>query len=113
MKPQKPAEGILMSNDFGNTKTYIVTCDCCRSDCVHNVWVESDGSGTVSVTIYNKLKTRWWESSRWTLAWRLLTQGYLEYEADIMMSEQQALNYADTLKSAIKDVKKFKRGSRG
>jgi hypothetical protein len=34
--------------------------------------------------------------------------GYVEYEASIIMSEQQALNYAETLKSAIIDVKQFR-----
>jgi hypothetical protein len=38
----------------------------------------------------------------------LLTKGYVEYEANIIMTEQQALNYAETLKKAIKDVSAFK-----
>ena len=39
----------------------------------------------------------------------LLIKGYIEYEASIIMSEQQALNYSETLRSAIKDVKEFKK----
>jgi hypothetical protein len=39
----------------------------------------------------------------------LLTKGYIEYEASIIMSQQQALNYADTLKSAVKDVETFRK----
>jgi hypothetical protein len=109
MKTQTPAEGILQTRDWEDTKTYLVPCDCCGSDCVHNVWVSADGPGTISVTIYNKLKTKWWQFNRWQLVWRLLTTGYVEYEADILMSEQQALNYAETLKSAIKDVRTFKK----
>lgn len=112
MKIQKPAEGILMSRDYGDTKTYIVPCDCCGSDCVHNVWVSADGPGTISVTIYNKLKTKWWKFNRFQLIWTLLTKGYIEYEADILMTEQQALNYAETLKSAIKDVEEFKKAKK-
>jgi hypothetical protein len=38
----------------------------------------------------------------------LLTKGYVEYEANIIMTEQQALNYANVLTSATNDVKKFK-----
>jgi hypothetical protein len=39
--------------------------------------------------------------------WQLLTRGYVEYEASIIMTEQQALNYATTLLSAVADVKEF------
>jgi len=40
--------------------------------------------------------------------WCLLTRGYVEYEASIIMSEQAALNYAHTLISAVNDVKEFR-----
>jgi hypothetical protein len=40
--------------------------------------------------------------------WCLLTRGYVEYEASIIMTEQQALNYATTLLSAVDDVKEFR-----
>jgi hypothetical protein len=36
------------------------------------------------------------------------TKGYVKCETVITMTEQQALNYAETLKSAVKDVKEFK-----
>ena len=41
--------------------------------------------------------------------WALLTKGYVEYEADLIMNEQQAFNYAETLKKAVNDVKNFKK----
>jgi hypothetical protein len=106
-KAQKPAEGILLHKDWGDTKMYSVPCECCGNDCGHNVWVEADDCN-VSVTTYVKLKTKWWESNRFRIIWTLLTKGYVEYEASIMMTEQQALNYSETLKSAVKDVKLFK-----
>ena len=109
MKSQTPAQGILLTRDYGDTKTYLVPCDCCGSDCAHNVWVSADVLGTISVTIYNKLKTKWWKFNRIQIIWTLLTKGYVEYEADILMTEQQALNYAETLKTAIKDVEEFRK----
>jgi len=39
----------------------------------------------------------------------LLTKGVIEYEVALILREQQALNYAEALKKAIKDVKEFKR----
>lgn len=108
MKAQLPAEGILKRSDHGDTKTYAVSCQCCGSDCEHNVWVEAEDAG-ISVTTYTQQKTNFWSMTRWQHVWRLITQGYVGYEASIIMNEQQALNYAETLKSAIKDVKEFRK----
>lgn len=108
MKAQQPAEGILKRNDFGDSKSYAVSCQCCGSDCEHNVWVEAESAG-ISVTTYTQQKTNFWSMTRWQHIWQLLTQGYVEYEASIIMNEQQALNYAETLKSAVNDVKEFRK----
>jgi hypothetical protein len=107
MKAQKPAEGILLHNDYGDSKHYTLTCECCSTDCTHNVWIEADDTG-VSVTTYTKQKTQWWKRNRWQKIWTLLTRGYIEYEASIIMTEQQALNYAEVLRSACTDVKTFR-----
>ena len=108
MNYQIPAEGILKQGDWGDSKMYIVQCTCCGSDCEHNVWVEAEGTG-VTVTTYAKQKTKWWELNRFQIIWRLLTRGYVEYEASIIMTKQQALNYAETLKLAITDVEDFRK----
>ena len=104
---EKPAEGILKRNDWGNSKSYNVACNCCGSDCEHNVWVEADETG-VFVTTYTQQKTKWWSLNRFQIIWTLLTKGYIEYEASIIMTEQQTHNYANTLLSAVDDVKNFK-----
>lgn len=107
MKAEKPAEGILLRRDYGDAKSYAVPCECCGANCEHNVWVESDDTG-VSVTTYTQQKTKWWELNRWQVIWRLLTKGYVEYEASIIMTKQQAINYASVLQSAVKDVDTFR-----
>lgn len=107
MKLQTPAEGILLHRDYGDARQYVITCECCSTDCTHQVWVEADETG-VSVTTYTQQKTRWWELSRWKIIWRLLTRGYVEYEASIIMTEQQALNYAQTLEKSLQDVQQFR-----
>jgi hypothetical protein len=105
---QQPAEGILLHKDYGDAKYYIVTCECCSTDCTHTVCVEAEDTG-VTVTTYTQQKTKWWELNRWQIIWRLLTRGYIEYEASIIMSQQQAVNYAHVLSSASKDVEVFRR----
>jgi len=108
MKPQTPAEGILLHKDFGDAKFYTVTCDCCSTDCAHSVCVEADETG-ITVTTYTTQKTNWWSRNRWQIIWELLTTGYVKYEASIIMTRQQAFNYAEVLKSASKDVEVFRR----
>ena len=108
LAPQQPAEGILKQGEWGDSKSYKVPCSCGSADCEHNVWVEADDHN-VTVTTYTKQKTKWWKENRFQTIWRLLTRGYIEYEASIIMTEQQALNYAETLRSAVKDVNEFKK----
>jgi hypothetical protein len=104
MKTQTPAEGILKRNDWGDSRLYQVTCECADSEHDHNVWVETDDTKRVTVTIYTTVKSNWWSLTRWQLIWRLLTRGYVKYEATIVMTQQQALNYAATLDQAVKDL---------
>lgn len=108
MKAQKPAEGILKQHDWGKSKVYQVICDCGQSDHTHTVWVEADDCN-VSVQIYVDVKSPSWSMNRFKQIWTLLTTGYLRHETVLSMSNQQALNYAETLKSAIKDVENFRK----
>jgi hypothetical protein len=136
MKPQTPAEGILKTNDWGDSKVYKVICECGQPDHEHNIWVEADESG-VNVNIYTTVKTDCWSEElkpkydidnvwlqefEWfwkglynTLVRRLkLTKsiwvkGYVDFETTISMDEQTALNYSTTLTNAIADVKEFRK----
>ncbi len=135
MKSQTPAEGILKTHDFGNFKCYKVVCECGQPDHDVNFEVESDETG-VNVNTYVTAKTNYWSETvkkrydidsiwlqefdwavkdiingfvtRLKLTWTVWTKGYVQCETVITMTEQQALNYAETLKSAVKDVKEFK-----
>ena len=107
MKLQTPAQGILKSNDWGDSKSYHVICDCGQPDHTHNLWVEAEDTG-ITVTIYVEVKSPWWSMNRWRQIWTLLIKGYLQQETVLTMNKQTALNYAETLKSAVKDVKEFK-----
>jgi len=140
MKPQTPAQGIMKTGEFGDSKFYKVTCSCGQPDHDVDFCVEADDTG-VNVTTYVTAKSDYWSDAlkqrydidspwlqefdwfwkgavnglvrRLKLTWSIWTQGYVKTETTIAMSEQQALNYAETLKSAIKDVKDFKNGNTG
>jgi len=135
MKSQTPAEGILKTHNFGDSKWYKVVCGCGQPDHDVNFEVEADETG-VNVNTYVTAKTNYWSETikkrydidsiwlqefdwavkdiingfvtRLKLTWTVWTKGYVQCETVITMTEQQALNYAETLKSAAKDVKEFK-----
>jgi len=135
MKAEAPAQGIMKTNDYGDSKWYKVACACSDSSHEINFSVEVNDSGEINVNTYVESKTDWWSQTvekrydidntwlqefdwawkelvnglitRVKLSWRLWTKGYIRTESTVMMSEQQALNYAETLKSAIKDLKTF------
>lgn len=104
LKAQQPAEGVLKMNCWSDTQTYKVMCSCGDDEHNHNVWIEQDNMGVV-VNVYTQVCSPWWKTNRFKTIWTLLTQGYVEYETSLIMTEQQALNYAETLKTAIQDIK--------
>ena len=108
MKLQTPAQGILKKNDWGDTKMYHVVCDCGSDDHTHDLWVEAEDYG-VTVTIYATVKSPWWSMNRFKQIWTLLTDGYLQHQTVLIMNEQTAFNFSETLKKAIQDVKNFKK----
>jgi hypothetical protein len=107
MKPETPAQGILKTSDWGDSKWYHIRCDCGNDDCSHDVNVEADDCD-VQVHIYAKNHTMWWKMNRWQQIWQILTKGYAEMQTTIVLNEQTALNYAETMKIAVADVQKFK-----
>lgn len=104
---QTPAEGVMLYKDWGPSKMYKVMCECGSDECTHTVDIDADDSGIAIIT-YTTQKSKWWSMNRFQIIWTLLTKGYVEYQASIHMSRQQALNYAETLKSAIADVDAFR-----
>jgi hypothetical protein len=108
MNYQTPAEGIMKTNDWGDSKVYRVTCECGASDHDHHVWVEADDH-EVGITIYTTVKSNWWSKTRWYHIWTLLTKGYVDTESSVCLTKQQAFNYANTLLSAVDDVEQFRK----
>lgn len=136
MKSETPAEGILRTHDWGNSKWYQVICGCGQPDHSLTVEVEADEIG-VNVNTFVTVKTDYWSESvktrydienpwlqefdsawknlwnglvtRLKLTWTVWTKGYIQCESTIAMTEQQALNFSETLKSAIQNVKDFKK----
>jgi hypothetical protein len=135
LKTETPAEGIMKTGEYGDSKFYKVVCGCGQPDHDIDFEVEADETG-VNVNTYVVAKSDYWSETfnkrynidnpwlqefdwfwkdlangflrRVKLTWVVWAQGYVKTESTIAMTEQQALNYAETLKSAITDVKTFK-----
>lgn len=140
MKPQTPATGIMLTKDFGDSKYYKVDCECGQPDdsIVFNVEVDD---GSVTVHTWTTQKTSWWDdpfkanstfrfdpewlwflqhrirnilnsiAHRVQVTWCVWIHGYVDYESYTIMTEQQTLNYAETLKQAINDIKEYKKNA--
>jgi len=107
MKSQTPAEGIMQTNDWGDSKVYRIACGCGDENHNHNMWVEADDCD-IQVTIYTTSKTNFWSKTRWYHIWTLLTKGYIDTESSVHLNKQQALNYSATLKNDIDDLETFR-----
>ena len=107
MEYQEPAEGISKTRDFGDSVFYKVLCDCGDDDHSHTLEVEADDFNVV-VHIYTKVTTPYGSKRRWRQIWNLLWKGYTEEEVSLVLTEQQAYNYAETLKRAMERVKQAK-----
>ncbi len=107
MQAEKPAEGILKTSEWGDSKWYHVRCDCGSDDCSHELNIEADDH-SVQVHVYVKNHTKWWEKNRWQQIWQILIRGYADMQTTIVLNEQAAFNYANVLTTAVEDVKKFK-----
>lgn len=127
MKPQEPAEGIMKTNDFGSCVWYRVSCQCGHPD--HALDVEVEASGwSVEMHTHATVKTDYWgelvekrydiknpvlQRADWLfkdivnglwrrlkLTWKVWVVGYLQAETTLIMTEQQARNFAQTIENA-------------
>jgi hypothetical protein len=107
MKYQQPAEGVLGKGNFGDAMFYHIACDCSNPDDAHDVMIEADDSH-IQIHITHTQHTKWWELSRWHQIWQIVTKGYAEMQTTLVLNEQAAYNYSESLKRAVVDVKKFR-----
>ncbi len=131
MTPQLPADGIATTMNYPDLKGYVIPCTCGDSNHEHTLLVSGDECD-ITVTIDTQTKTDVWSQlvtkkydienvvlQKWhwfwvsavnavyvklRMTWKIWTQGYIESRADIMLSQQQATNYAHALLNAVNDV---------
>lgn len=138
MKAQKPAEGISLVKDFGDSKHYRVDCTCGNPD--DTIWVSleiEEDLDELRIDIDVAHKTEWWKrladwetykiDNSWLYAivnsaqelinglhHRLVitrdvwVHGHVKYHSSTYMTKQQALNFSQMLIDSIDELEKYR-----
>ena len=136
MKAERPAEGISKKASYSDAVWYEVDCECGSHDHYHSIWIEKDPeTKLVTVEITTEVATDFWTQPvpervdnldspfvNWvwqTVAYtvnetvrrarliiRILFKGYAKYESTVILTRQQAYNYAKALEKSVKDLDK-------
>ena len=134
MKAEKPAQGISKKAEFDEAVWYEVDCECGSNNHYHSFWVERDPeTKLVTVEITTEATTDFWtqtvpervnnlESPFVSWIWQtvaytvnetvrraklitgILVKGHITYDSTVLLTKQQAYNYAKALERAVMDL---------
>jgi hypothetical protein len=109
MKPQKPAQGIMLNRNWGTARSYTIACECGEPDHFPQMWIEvGDESDqelqNVTVTFYVETSSPWYRISRWRQIWSMLVHGYVRQEHALILSKQSALNLSTVLRNSVAEM---------
>jgi len=109
MKPQTPAQGISVDQNFGDAKVFNVECDC--SEDLHSIkmWIEINGDREVSDVEVSFYVTTW---SPFYLSWRqklksvydILVNGVHKQQHQMILSKQAAINLAHCITETVQEL---------
>ena len=111
MKYQTPAQGIMLTKDWSDAKTFHVECECTDPDHAVQMWVETDldkDIDAINVSFYVKTTNAFWKEgySRIRAAWEILTKGVHQQEHHLLLDQQSAINFAGAITNSIKELEK-------
>ena len=109
MKAQKPAQGISLTADFGNSRNYKVECDCGSDDHSAHMWIEVNHDKEINevevsfyVTTWTPLWTGW--GARLRAVYDILVKGVHKQEHHMLLKPQAALNLAKTIENTVNEL---------
>ena len=112
MKAQKPAQGIMLQHDFGDSKNFKVECDCTSDDHAVYMWIEVNRDEEVQdvevsfyVTTWTKEFWRNWPA-RLRAVYDILVKGVHKQEHHMLLSKQSAMNFAHAITANVKELEK-------
>ena len=112
MNQQTPAEGIMSTGSWKDTRSFRVACDCHSTDHDVNAWIEvgtDHEHRTVDIEFFVEGTTPFWTQgfSRIRAAWRMLVYGYHQEEHHLILKGQVARNFVSALDSSIQELEKL------
>ena len=80
MKPQKPAQGIMLDRNWGDARSYTIACECGGREHYPQMWIEVGDENdaelqNLTVTFYVETVSPWYRISRWRQIWQMLVYG--------------------------------------
>lgn len=105
----KPLRGIMETSDWGDAKTFRVSCDCHDPEHDVNMWIEVDGDADtkdVQVAFYVDTWTPFWDKkfNRFKAAWDILFKGVHRQQHHMILSKKAALNFADAIADTVLEL---------
>lgn len=112
---QRPAKGIMQTMELDGYKSYKIACECQSDDHAIDTCIEintdketNDIECTFLVNTWTPLFATRFE--RIKAAFNVLWTGVHKQQHSLLLNKQSALNFAETLKKAIKDLEVQKNG---
>jgi len=112
MKPQTPAQGIMLNRNWGTARSYTIACECGDTDHFPQMWIEVGDENdadfqNVTVTFYVETVSPWYSTSRWRQIWSMLTRGYVKQESTLILNKQAALNLSTVLRNSVAEMQEI------
>jgi len=109
MKPQKPAQGIMLDRNWGDARSYTIACECGGREHYPQMWIEVGDENdaelqNLTVTFYVETVSPWYRISRWRQIWQMLVYGYVKQESTLILSEQAALNLSTVIRNSVAEM---------
>jgi hypothetical protein len=112
MKPQTPAQGIMLNRMWGDARSYTIACECGDRDHATQMWIEVGSEHdqelqNVTVTFYVETTSPWYSISRWRQIWSMLVHGYVKKEHTLVLSKQGALNLSTVIRNSVAEMQQI------
>lgn len=99
----------MKTGEWPDAKSFCVACECTDPDHAVNAYIEVDREQDIKnvvVRFYVQTSTPLWDMSRWRAIWNLLRHGDHRGEHHLLLDQQAALNFADTIKESVTTLSK-------
>ena len=112
MNSQKPAKGIMLTNEWKDAKSFHIECDCSATDHAVQMWIEVQRDPIIPDVELSFYVTTWtrefWKDwpTRLRAVWDILVKGVHKQEHHMLLNKQSALNLAEAINSTVKELDK-------